>query len=350
MSKAPSPLLGFNNNIRHKGRVFHVQTEDSGVRHPHVITHLFMDGGRILKTTKTSYAEHLGTENMGEVVRKMMKEQHKAMFVALREGAFDAVIGKHFGATEEVKPEVANTRVETLVSSSSPQNEAIPASALQPEVSVDRHSSGEIPAAARAAPAQAAPAAPTSQPAMAAAAPVSTAAPVSSSPQVPRRISEPEALVVPPVAALRVPELNAPPRRPSSVPAMPAEPGRPASNPPRQAPPGDRIPFASELPPPPANVLQTNRPEGGYRELSPEAVRPSAYSEVSNTSQRSSSKMPVAPPRPSSGRFISARPSTSNRPPDAQSLFGDDLNEKSLDEVILSYLAEDLDAAPGSKK
>ena len=61
--KAPSPLLGFNNNVRHKGRVFHIQTEDSGIRHPHIITHLFTDGGRILKTIKTSYAEHVGAES-----------------------------------------------------------------------------------------------------------------------------------------------------------------------------------------------------------------------------------------------------------------------------------------------
>src|SRR6187431_65531 len=80
--KAPSPLLGFNNNVRHKGRVFHVQTEDSGVRHPHVITHLFADGGRILKTMKTSYAEHLNEANLRDVVHQLMKEQHKAMFVA----------------------------------------------------------------------------------------------------------------------------------------------------------------------------------------------------------------------------------------------------------------------------
>src|SRR5262245_9379271 len=79
--KAPSPLLGFNNNVRHKGRVFHIQTEDSGVRHPHVITHLFADGGRILKTTKTSYAEHIGHDKLAETVRAMMQEQHKAMFI-----------------------------------------------------------------------------------------------------------------------------------------------------------------------------------------------------------------------------------------------------------------------------
>src|SRR5215470_9793771 len=87
-----SPLLGFNNNVRHKGRLFHIQTEDSGIRHPHVITHLFMDGGRILKTIKTSYAEHVGSERMAEVVRDLMKAQHKTMFIALRDGQFDRVI------------------------------------------------------------------------------------------------------------------------------------------------------------------------------------------------------------------------------------------------------------------
>jgi hypothetical protein len=92
MAKFQSPLLGYNNNVRHKNRVFHIQTEDSGVGHPHIITHLFMDGGRILKSVKTSYAEHVGTEGMKETVRGMMKEQHKAMFIALRDGQYDHIV------------------------------------------------------------------------------------------------------------------------------------------------------------------------------------------------------------------------------------------------------------------
>src|SRR5258708_15444410 len=87
-----SPLLGFNNNVKHRGRLFHIQTEDSGIRHPHVITHLFMDGGRILKTIKTSYAQHLGVDRLSEIVRELMKEQHKTMFIALRDGKFDYVL------------------------------------------------------------------------------------------------------------------------------------------------------------------------------------------------------------------------------------------------------------------
>ena len=90
--KHPSPLLGYNNNVRHKGKVFHVQTEDSGVKYGHIITHLFMDGGRILKSVKTSYSEYVDNDRMGEIVREMMKQQHKAMFIALRDGKFDPII------------------------------------------------------------------------------------------------------------------------------------------------------------------------------------------------------------------------------------------------------------------
>ncbi len=92
MSKIASPLLGYNNNVRHKNRVFHIQTEDSGVKHPHIITHLFMDGGRILKSIKRSYAEHVGADKMQDTVKQMMKEQHKAMFIALRDGQFDGML------------------------------------------------------------------------------------------------------------------------------------------------------------------------------------------------------------------------------------------------------------------
>ncbi|MGZ3447656.1 MAG: hypothetical protein ACXU88_18380, partial [Myxococcaceae bacterium] len=51
-------VSGFNHNITHAGRVFHVQTEDSGVNNPNIITHLFV-GGNILASKKTSYAELL---------------------------------------------------------------------------------------------------------------------------------------------------------------------------------------------------------------------------------------------------------------------------------------------------
>ena len=84
-----TPLLGYNNNIPYKGQVYHVQTEDSGSKHPHVITHLFADGGRVVNTTKTSYEHLLGSDNLSEKVRALMRDQHKKMVIALRDGEFD---------------------------------------------------------------------------------------------------------------------------------------------------------------------------------------------------------------------------------------------------------------------
>ena len=90
MAASPSPLVGYNTNVRHKGNLYHIQTEDSGVKRPHIITQLFADGGRILASEKTSYEEHLGTDNLTAVVKKLMQEQHKRVFVALRDGVYDA--------------------------------------------------------------------------------------------------------------------------------------------------------------------------------------------------------------------------------------------------------------------
>src|SRR5262245_43183162 len=89
MRQGPSPLVGYNTNVRHKGKFYHIQTEDSGVNHPHVITHLFADGGRIIASRKTGYAEHLGAKDLQGVVKKLMQDQHKAMFIELRDCVYD---------------------------------------------------------------------------------------------------------------------------------------------------------------------------------------------------------------------------------------------------------------------
>jgi hypothetical protein len=81
-------VTGFNHNIKYKGKVYHVQTEDSGINNPHIITHLFV-GGNILASKKTSYADILNAENLGEVVRELMEEQHKEMLRNLINGVYD---------------------------------------------------------------------------------------------------------------------------------------------------------------------------------------------------------------------------------------------------------------------
>ena len=85
-----SPAVGFNHNIKHRGRMYHIQTEDSGLDNPHIITHLFV-GGNILASKKTSYADIVGAENLSQVVRELMEEQHKEMLRNLINGVYDDI-------------------------------------------------------------------------------------------------------------------------------------------------------------------------------------------------------------------------------------------------------------------
>jgi len=95
--------LGFNHNVRYKGEVYHVQTEDSGVNAPHVITLLYR-GGVILASKKSTYHDILSFDNRDELVDELMKSQHKGMLRALKNGEFDQVIAQRFGGGGEVAP------------------------------------------------------------------------------------------------------------------------------------------------------------------------------------------------------------------------------------------------------
>lgn len=86
--KVSQMVLGFNHNLKYKGEVFHVQTEDSGVANPHIITLLYR-GGVIIGSKKTTYSDILKMDNLVVVVEELMKEQHKDMMRRLKAGEFD---------------------------------------------------------------------------------------------------------------------------------------------------------------------------------------------------------------------------------------------------------------------
>ena len=88
-------VVGFNHNVMYKGEVFHIQTEDSGLNNPHIITLLYR-GGTILSSKKTSYDDIIKMEHLEQVVEELMKEQHKDMLRNLKAGRFDE---RAFGTT-----------------------------------------------------------------------------------------------------------------------------------------------------------------------------------------------------------------------------------------------------------
>ena len=89
-------ITGANTNVRYRGILFHVQTEDSGRANPHIISHVY-HGGTILGTHKTDYSERIGAENLTTVVRGLIDQQHAAMLQKLHSGGFDAVIVQRLG-------------------------------------------------------------------------------------------------------------------------------------------------------------------------------------------------------------------------------------------------------------
>lgn len=81
--------------------MFHLQTEDSGQKNPRIVTHLFADGGRILRTLRTDYRDELGRPDLQDHVRRLMRAQHKAMYVSLRGGELDELIQEACGPLSE---------------------------------------------------------------------------------------------------------------------------------------------------------------------------------------------------------------------------------------------------------
>jgi len=261
VAKPPSPLLGFNNNVKHQGRIFHVQTEDSGINRPHILTHLYADGGRIIKSTRTDYSEHIGRADMSAVVRRMMKEQHKGMFIALRDGQLDETIERVLGPVGSAAPE--RERPSSKPGPSPSRRRSKPAPTM-PEVPV---------------------------------------ADIASLPAPPPAVVEPSGKPVPrpttpTLTDLVLADLEAARSR-----------GLPGAAPGGAKPPG----------------------KGGTPVLGTPILG-----------------IPAAPSRvPPAGRYAASRPAAIFAPnPDQGSIFGgSSISEQSLDEVILSYLAEDLDGS-----
>jgi hypothetical protein len=101
-------IVGFNHNILYRGVGFHVQTEDSGLKSPSLVTLLY-HGGIIVSSQKTSYADILDVDNLAQVVEELAKEQHKGMLRRLTKGEFDQQIRELGIETEADKSAVAES-------------------------------------------------------------------------------------------------------------------------------------------------------------------------------------------------------------------------------------------------
>ncbi len=89
-------ITGYNTDVRHRDRSFHVQTEDKGERNPCVESLIYV-GGQVLAAKKTSYADLLSHEGGSTKLIELMDQQHRTMISAIRAGRFDEKLFEMLG-------------------------------------------------------------------------------------------------------------------------------------------------------------------------------------------------------------------------------------------------------------
>lgn len=82
-------ITGYNTDVRHGNRVFHVQTEDKGLANPKIETLIYV-GGEILDSYRSSYEDLVSEGPISDpVIQSRMDEQHKAIIRDIKNGKYD---------------------------------------------------------------------------------------------------------------------------------------------------------------------------------------------------------------------------------------------------------------------
>jgi hypothetical protein len=320
--------LGFNHNLRYRGRVFHVQTEDSGPGYARLYTHLFYEG-----TILSSKKQHYEPTAAEDAVRLLMQQLHKAMIKELTHGGHDPQIAAFFASRGEpaaldVPPPAA---VDAVIANAHP--DPAPAQATGPAAA---------PPAASAAPQASSPAAgeppaPAPRPARVPAPrpkPVAVVKPTNVRRPPVVLSSSADGVVVRRNVVIDVgggaPPVNGTPppaRIPTAQPARPrpAAPSAPAREAYGKAP--GRAPVATD--PAPQPLASSQDIQMPWEPRVPEPVLPVVTAPVATEAAPRTSReirMPWDPPAPGAPK---------------DGFAADLVNDKSLDEVILEYLSDD---------
>jgi hypothetical protein len=82
-------ITGYNTDVRHGNRVYHVQTEDKGLSNPKIETLIYV-GGEILDNYRSSYEDLLAAPPITEgAIQGRMDEQHRAVIRDIKNGKYD---------------------------------------------------------------------------------------------------------------------------------------------------------------------------------------------------------------------------------------------------------------------
>lgn len=82
-------ITGYNTDVRHGNRVFHVQTEDKGLSNPKIETLIYV-GGEILDNFRSGYDDLIAGGAVPEtLIQDRMNDQHKTVIRDIKNGKYD---------------------------------------------------------------------------------------------------------------------------------------------------------------------------------------------------------------------------------------------------------------------
>lgn len=91
-------MTGYNTEVKHRGAVFHVQTQDAGSG-SRQIESLIYKSGKVVSSRKSDYTPFLGSPDLRDKVARLMSDQHAAVIRDIHDGKFD-----HYLSPDEKEP------------------------------------------------------------------------------------------------------------------------------------------------------------------------------------------------------------------------------------------------------
>lgn len=85
------PVVGVNSNVTVNGEDFHVQTEDLAPRQAQLRSHVFREGGCVVKVVRLDYSRHLDKPNRHAILTRVVKVFHAKVMRSLERQRLDSM-------------------------------------------------------------------------------------------------------------------------------------------------------------------------------------------------------------------------------------------------------------------
>ena len=96
-------ITGFNTDVQHGDRMYHVQTEDRGTRENPVVESLVYVGGTIIAQKLTPYGDKLQAGANEATIASLIKRQHQVIIAAIKADRIEDLI-KHSTRSQPEEP------------------------------------------------------------------------------------------------------------------------------------------------------------------------------------------------------------------------------------------------------